>query len=59
MSLLGWAIGLGIADSLLQDAEKRKELERQNGELAREQERLKRRMDELEREARWKRRGRG
>ena len=51
------AIGLGIADSLLQDAEKRKELERQNGELAREQERLKRRMDELEREARWKRRG--
>ena len=57
MSLLGWAIGLGIADSLLKDVEKRKELERQNEELAREQERLKRRMDELEREARWKRRG--
>ena len=50
---------LGIADGLLQDAEKQKELERQNEELAREQERLKRRMDELEREARWKKRGSG
>ena len=54
MSLLGWVVGLGIADSLLDDAEEeREELERKNEELEREQRRLRGRIEELEREAKW------
>ena len=57
MSLLGWVIGLGIADSLLDDAEEeREELARKNEELELEQCRLRGRIEELERETKW---GRG
>ena len=53
MSLLGWVVGLGIADSLLNaDEEEREELARKNEELEREQQRLRGRIERLERETR-------
>ena len=53
MSLLGWVVGLGIADSLLNAAEEeREELARKNEELEREQQRLRGRIERLERETR-------
>ena len=57
MSLLGWVIGLGIADSLLDDSEEeREELARKNEELELELGQLRGRIEELERETKW---GRG
>ena len=57
MSLLGWMVGLGIANSLLDEEEKREGLKRKNKELASEQQRLNKRIEELEREVMWGRRG--
>ena len=50
-------VGLGIANSLLDEEEKREELKRKNKELASEQQRLNKRIEELEREVMWGRRG--
>ena len=56
MSLLGWVIGLGIADSVLDNEGEHEEQRRKNEELELEQCRLRGRIEELERETRW---GRG
>ena len=56
MSLLGWLMGLEIVDSVLDNEGGHEKQRRKNEELELEQCRLRGRIDELEREAKW---GRG